>query len=165
MLPAAFRNCPTYSPPVAYQEPIKPANSPRSPMPLVILIEKKNGLSSISGAISIQVRSSFCQIGRKPGTCFASLITSAKGRGAPGAGGGAAGAGGLAAVDALGAPGGAGVGAGVAAGAGADGIAEAAGAGVALRASLAAGCIVAHADSIAANSPTETMPKRDAPCA
>ena len=91
-------------------------------------------------------------------------MTSAKGRGAPGAGGVAPGAGGLAAVGVLGAPGAVGVTDGVAGG-DADGIAEAAGAGVALRASLAPGCIVAHADSIAAsNDAPKTMPKRDAPC-
>src|SRR5688572_6609446 len=163
MLPAALRNCPMYSPPVEYHEPNRPANSPRSPMPLVILIEKKNGLSSISGAISTQMRSSFCQIGRKPGTCFASLMTSAKGRGVPGTGGVAPGAGGLAA-GVLGAPGGVGVAAGVAGG-DAVGIAEAAGAGVALRASLAPGCIVAHADSIvASNDAPKTLPKRVALC-
>jgi len=41
--------------------------------------------------ISIQVLSSFCHSGNRPSICFASLTTSAKGLGAPAAGGGAGG--------------------------------------------------------------------------
>src|SRR5512145_3428636 len=120
-LPAALRNSATYSPPVPYQGlPIRPANRFFSPMPRLMLIERKNGLPSWLSGISIQVLSSFCQSGNRPSVRLASLITSANGRGVPGAGGAAAGgaaAGGAAAVGWAappGAAGGAGVGEGIA---------------------------------------------------
>ncbi len=92
MLPAALRNCPTYSPPVVYEGlPIRPANNIFSPMPRLVLIDRKNGLSSRFAGISIQVLSSFCQSGNRPSICFASLMTSANGLGAPATGGGAGG--------------------------------------------------------------------------
>src|SRR5436189_4363298 len=93
----------------------------RSPMPRARLIERKKGLSSWSGAISIQVRSSFCQTVRKPAVRVAPATISANGRGAPAAGGGAP-----AGAEAAGAA----PGAAAAAGAGAvpEGIAEGVGA-------------------------------------
>ena len=86
ILPPALRNSATYSPPVPYQSrlPISPANSIRSPIPRLMLIDRKNGLSSMSAGISIQALSSFCQIGNRPWMTFASFTTSANGRGAPG---------------------------------------------------------------------------------
>jgi hypothetical protein len=63
-LPAALRNWATYSPPVEYQEPCRPPNRNFSPMPRLMLMVRKNGLSSRSSGISIQTRSSFFQSGK-----------------------------------------------------------------------------------------------------
>jgi hypothetical protein len=60
--------------------PISPPKKEPSPMPVLALGDRKNGVSRSLGLSSIQTLSSFCQRVSRPSIWCASLITSAKGR-------------------------------------------------------------------------------------
>ena len=64
---------------------IRPPKKRASPMPVVSFGDRKNGWLKSSGRSSSQILSSFCQNVNSPSIRFASLITSANGRSAPGA--------------------------------------------------------------------------------